>query len=287
MILVTMAGGNVGLPLVEYLHAAGLPVRASTLEADQERLPAGVDAVLGDLAGPHVLHEAFTGVDALFLATGHPADEEPILTQAERAGVRRVVLLSSFSAGDLPDSPVGAEFRRIEEAVRSRDFAWTILRPQGFASTMVSLGWLPMFRQGRVRAPFGSVPVPIIHPADIASVAYTALTEDEGHQGRIYELTGPDALTLPEQVGEIAAAAGRDIAFEEIPVDVARRELQAFAPAMVVDYFLDVWTAVRPEVRDTVEKVTGRPARTFRQWAQENADTFRQAAVCTGNSPGT
>jgi uncharacterized protein YbjT (DUF2867 family) len=275
MILVTMAAGNVGLPLAEQLHAAGLPVRASTLEADQDRLPAGVDVVAGDLADPDVLEKAFTGIDALFLATGHPANEGPILDQAVRAGVRRVVLLSSFSATDLPDSPVGAEFRRIEDAVRSRDFAWTILRPQGFSSTMVSLGWLPMLRAGHVRAPFGSVPVPVIHPADIASVAYTALSEDDdAHHGKIYELTGPEAITLSEQVRQLGAAAGQDLVFEEIPVDVARDELQKYAPAMVVNYFLEVWTAVRPEVRPTVEEITGHPARTFRQWADENTVLF-------------
>ncbi|WP_165368234.1 SDR family oxidoreductase [Phytoactinopolyspora endophytica] len=131
-----------------------------------------------------------------------------------------MVLLSSFSAGDLSDSPVSAEFRRIEDAVRAHEFEWTILRPQGFASTMPSLGWLPMFREGVVRAPFAATAVPVIHPADIASVAFTALTED-GHHAKTYELTGPEALTLPEQVRQIGEAIGRDLAFEELPVEQA------------------------------------------------------------------
>ncbi|MEU6645374.1 NAD(P)H-binding protein [Saccharomonospora sp. NPDC046836] len=273
MILVTMAAGNVGLPLVEQLHSAGLPVRASTLDADRDRLPAGIDVVGGDITDPTVLDKAFAGVEALFLATSHPANEGPVLRQAEQAGVRRVVLLSSLSASELPDSPVSAEFRRIEQAVQASSLAWTILRPQGFASTMLSLGWLPMFHQGTIRAPLATKAVPVIHPADIASVARTALIED-GHHGRTYELTGPEALTLPEQVQQIGTEIGRDLTFDELTVERARDELQQYAPAMVVDYFLSVWGAVRPDVRDTVEAVTGRPARTFRQWARENAELF-------------
>jgi hypothetical protein len=55
----------------------------------------------------------------------------------------------------------------------------------------------------------------------------------------------------------------------------AREELQQYAPPFVVDYFLEVWNAVRPDVRDTVQQITGRPARTFQQWARENTDLFR------------
>lgn len=274
MILVTMAGGNVGLPLVEHLCATGVPVRASTLETDRDRLPPEADVIAGDLADEEVRGKAFAGIDALFLATGHPAHEAPVLEQAACSGVRHVVLLSSLSARDLPDSPVAAEFRRIEAAVRTGAFLWTILRPHGFASTMPSLGWLPMFREGVVRAPFASVAVPVIHPADTASVAAAALTDD-GHHGKTYELTGPEALTLSDQVRQIGEVIGRDLVLDEIPVEQAREELRRYAPAMVVDYFLEVWPSVRPDVRGTVEDVTDHPARTFQQWARENADLFR------------
>jgi uncharacterized protein YbjT (DUF2867 family) len=275
MILVTMAAGNVGLPLVERLHATGAEVRAQTLEADRDRIPAGVPVIAGDIGDPEVLEAALADVDSLFLALGHPAEETPILKQAVRSGVRHVVALSSLAARDVANSPVSAEFQRIEESVRSSGLEWTILRPQGFASTMLSLGWLPMFRSGTVRAPFGAAPaVPVIHPADVAAVAFTALTE-AGHTGRTYPLTGPQALTLAEQVEQIGEATGHAVDFEELTVEQAREELRAYAPGMVVDYFLKVWTEVRPDALSTVPDLTGRPARTFAQWAQENTDAFR------------
>jgi uncharacterized protein YbjT (DUF2867 family) len=90
---------------------------------------------------------------------------------------------------------------------------------------------------------------------------------------RTRPLTGPRALTLAEQVRQIGEQTGRALEFEELTVEQARQELRAYAPGMVVDYFLTVWPAVSSDVLSTVPDVTGRPARTFAQWARENAGT--------------
>ncbi|GAA3774922.1 hypothetical protein GCM10022225_73460 [Plantactinospora mayteni] len=105
-------------------------------------------------------------------------------------------------------------------------------------------------------------------------MGFTALTEP-GHHGQTYPLTGPEALTLAAQVEQIGAVIDRKLVFEELTVEQARVELARHVPDMVVDYFLEVRVRVRRDVLDTVEDITGRPARTFRQWAEENADAFR------------
>ncbi len=109
-------------------------------------------------------------------------------------------------------------------------------------------------------------------------MAVRALTED-GHGGEKYVLTGPELLTQVEQALAIGEAIGRSLRFEEIPPEAARREwIAAGLPASVVDGIFEAHARMvaEPErVTRTVEEVTGRPKRTFRQWAIDHADDFR------------
>ena len=82
-----------------------------------------------------------------------------------------------------------------EAAVRDCGLAWTVLRPSGFMSN--ALRWRPQLKAGNtIREPFADVPVALIDPFDIGAVAVRALTED-GHDGRSYRLTGPQASLRP------------------------------------------------------------------------------------------
>jgi uncharacterized protein YbjT (DUF2867 family) len=118
----------------------------------------------------------------------------------------------------------------------------------------------------------------IVHEADIASVAATALTED-GHGGKTYTITGPEVLTPPEMIRILGAALRRDIRFIELTEAQAREQWQAEGyPDEVIEFF--VWAhgntpPIGYTVVPTVEQVTGRPARTFAQWAAEHVEDFR------------
>jgi uncharacterized protein YbjT (DUF2867 family) len=147
-----------------------------------------------------------------------------------------------------------------------------------------------MIRAGRVvRYAQPSAPSLAIHDGDIAAVAVTALLTD-GHAGRWYDLTGPALLTRGEQVAAIGAALGEEVRFEEVSASEAREILLAQGGwgAENADFLLGFadYSATGPSFDDvdwaemlvplpTVEEVTGRPARTFAQWARENVDAFR------------
>jgi uncharacterized protein YbjT (DUF2867 family) len=108
-------------------------------------------------------------------------------------------------------------------------------------------------------------------------VAATALTHD-GHSGEEYWLTGPEALTPPERAAVIAEVLGREVRFEELSRDevVAQWRAQGYG-ADDIAFFLTMRTdppAAGYTVLPTVERVTGRPARTFRQWVAENRAAF-------------
>src|SRR2546429_30998 len=128
-----------------------------------------------------------------------------------------------------------------------------------------------------VRAPFAGVAVAMIDPYDIAAVAAAALTSD-GHEGRVYTVSGPEPLRPADRARILSEVLGRDLRFEDQPDDEARAEMSAAMPAEYVDAFFDFYVTgtldesqPRPDVRD----VTGREPRTFRQWAQAHASAFR------------
>ncbi|MFI8966514.1 NAD(P)H-binding protein [Streptomyces sp. NPDC053493] len=278
MILVTGATGNIGRALLKELSASGVgPLRGLTRDAARADFPAGVEAVEGDLAEPASLRHALEGVRSLFLVPGL-GPEADILEAARQAGVEHVVLVSSITVQTHPHLGPAGENLAVEQLLKTSGVAWTILRPTQFASN--ALMWAASIRDHEtVHAPYAETALPTIHPADIASVARVALTEP-GHHGRTYALTGPEPVTARQQVEAIATALGREIPFAEISREQAYARMAAVFGPQAADAVLDVMGGdVNQEllkVRDTVSQVTGRPARPFRQWAQENAQVFRR-----------
>jgi len=140
------------------------------------------------------------------------------------------------------------------------------------------LGWADGIRaESAVRQPFGSRKTAIVHAADIAAVAAAALTED-GHGGKTYTITGPDVLTPRVMAQIIGKAIGRAVQFIELSEAEARVQWGAVGiPSQIIEFLLYVYGNT-PElgytVLPTVEQVTGHPARSFAQWAEENAAAF-------------
>ncbi|MFH9060088.1 NAD(P)H-binding protein [Streptomyces coeruleorubidus] len=271
-ILVTGATGTVGRQVVAELLARGHDVRALTRDAAKAAFPAGVEVVEGDLTRPEGLAPALEGITGLHLITFGGAAFTPletgprILEPARSAGVRRITVL--HGGGPTP----------LEDAVRADDgVEWTVLMPVEFMAN--ALEWADgIVASGEVREPFVSRLSAMVHEGDIGAVAAVALTE-EGHAGQEYVITGPELLTVGDKVATIAAAVGREIALVELTEEQAVEQWRAAGlPEDVVGFLLEAYgntPEVGRTVASTVEKVTGRPARTFAQWAAEHADAFK------------
>lgn len=273
MILVTGATGNIGTALLQQLQA---PARGVTRDAAQAAFPEGVEVAEADLTRADQLEAVFKGVRSLFLVQGL-APEAPILEAARQAGVEHVVLVSSITVRTHPRLPAAKANLAVEEQLKGSGLDWTILRPTQFASN--TLMWASTIREhGIVRAPYVDVGLPTIHPADIAAVAWAALTED-GHRGQTYPLTGPRRITPRGQAADIAAALGRNLEFVEISRAEAHEELAPHLGDETAAAVLDVTGGdVNDDllaVHDTVARVTGRPAAPFSAWAGANAAAFR------------
>lgn len=272
-ILVTGATGNVGRHVVEQLE--GHEVRV--LVRSEARFPEGVEVVRGDLADPSTLPGALEGVDAVFLFAV-PGSGPEFVAAAEAAGVSRVVLLSSNAVDDSADeqaNPIAAYHHELEQALRASRLSWTFLRSGHMATN--ALPWSAQTRVGDVvRGPYAGATSAPVHEADVADVAVVVLT-GEGHEGQVYELTGPESLTAAEQVRLIGEALGRAVRYEELPPEVAREQMSRFIPPFIIDTLFDGWAAsvgVPATVYPTVEKLTGHPPRTFAQWATDRTTDF-------------
>ncbi|GAA2734659.1 NAD(P)H-binding protein [Streptomyces nogalater] len=286
-ILVTGATGNVGRNIVRRLVEKGHDVRALTRQARDGAFPAGVRVHEGDLTRPETLTDALEGVDALFLFPVAATAEE-VVAMAKTAGVRRIVVLSSGAVTTGFDTDFHLP---VERAVEASGLEWTHVRPGEFAMNKLEL-WGPPIRAERVvRDPAPDAAWFPVHEQDIADVAVLALTE-EGHAGQAYTLNGPELLTRRRQVELIAEAIGEDIRFEVVTPQEAREIYLAqggFAAENAdfllgfEDYGGDESDPSEVEAFDptalgpmpTAEAVTGRPARTFAQWAKDHADAFR------------
>jgi uncharacterized protein YbjT (DUF2867 family) len=275
-VLVTGATGRVGGQVVRQLVDTGVAVRALVRDPGAAVLPAGVDRVQGDLADADSLTTALKGVDTVFLVfpTMRADDAAPSVIDAMARHTGRIVYLSTAGADEHTDGILGSH-GRMERLVETSGMDWTFLRPRGFAAN--TLMWADQIRAGdTVRWIHGAATRSLIHEHDIASVAVRALTED-GHGAARYHLTGPARLTQVEQVTTIGEVIGRPLRFEEVPPEVARREFFSDLPRAFADSILAGHAAMvrEPEpVTTTVADLTGTPARTFRQWAEDHAADF-------------
>ncbi|MFE2065478.1 NAD(P)H-binding protein [Streptomyces sp. NPDC059467] len=275
MIVVTGATGNVGRALVGRLVAGGHAVRALTRDPERAGLPDKAEVVKyrpDDQAG------LFEGATGLFLYVQGAGGRMPELLDAARtAGVRHVVLLSSgiIEEGADETHPIHVMHATAERQIRDSGLAWTFLRPNAFATN--ALQWAPQIRAGNtVHGVFAGMLTAPIHEDDIAAVAERALLDD-GHQGAAHRLTGPAATSNTDQIAAIGRAVGRDLTFVEVEPEEAA-PLFPGTPPEFLQGLLKTFAAtvgVPPEITTTVEDVTGSPARTFGQWADDHAADFR------------
>ncbi|MFF2579785.1 SDR family oxidoreductase [Streptomyces goshikiensis] len=277
--LITGARGKVAQAVIQRLHSAGTRVRAASARPAELTVPAGVETAALALDRPETFGAALTGVRSVFLYP-EPAGIHELVKAAEAAGVEHVVLLSSASvlAPGAETDPLASHSLRVERALAGAGFTVTLLRPDAFATN--ALGWAyPIGRDLPVRLAHPEATLAPIHPADIADIAVRALTGDGGSlAGRALTLTGPEQLTFREQLAIVSDAIGRAVPVEPITRERAAEEMAAHMPAAMAGSLLDLWAAatVTPvAVADTTETLLGAPARTFRQWARENAHAFR------------
>jgi uncharacterized protein YbjT (DUF2867 family) len=276
--LVFGATGNVGSAAVAELDRRGVPVRAFV--RDPSRAP-DVEKAVGDLDDPGSVKAALEGVDRVLLAAStdprQVERETGVIDAAAAAGVSLIVKVSDLGAQ--AGSPVpGSDWNgRVQEHLARSGVPHVVLRCAYLMSNL--FGAADGVRNaGTLFAPAGDGRVAMIDPRDVGAVAAVVLA-GSGHDGRTYQLTGPDAVSFAEVAAAIGAATGRPVAYADLPPDAARAALtEAGLPDWLVTQLGLVHELVRQGVMagttDVVAALTGRPARTVADFARANAAIF-------------
>jgi len=136
----------------------------------------------------------------------------------------------------------------------------------------------PVADQGLLYGMFGEGRVAFIDARDIAAAAAELLTSP-GHQGASYTLTGPEALSAAEVAERLSAATGRQVRSVDLGPDGYRQALAgAGMPGWLVDGVVEGNTMLAAghgaTVTDEVARLTGRPPRTFAQFAADHREEF-------------
>jgi uncharacterized protein YbjT (DUF2867 family) len=261
--LVISNTGKTGSRVAERLEARGVPTRAGSRSADPPFDWENRDTWAAALNGARAAYVSYYPDIAI------PGAVEAITAFAETAleqDVRRLVLLSGRGE---------EEAQRAERAVRESGADWTIVRCSWFNQNFSEGFFAEGVVAGEVVLPHAAVPEPFVDVEDIADVAAAALSEN-GHVGKVYELTGPRLLTFEEAVGEIAAATGREIRY--VPVSIAEYAAAARehgVPEDVVGFLMYLFGEVldgrNASLTDGVQRAVGREPRDFSRYAREAA----------------
>jgi uncharacterized protein YbjT (DUF2867 family) len=263
-VLITGVRGKTGAPLAELLVARpGVDVRGGSSDPSSVTTE-GVIPTPFSWDAPSGWAAATDGVDAVYVVRPDRADAPDLVAAllAETPRDARIVLLSEQDADSFAP---GSWALRVEQAVRENGHAWTILRPSWFMQVFTDPRYYghEIAQHGQLRFPDGGASVAWIDARDIASVAERALL-DGGHDGRIYELAGPEAMTLPRTAEVLSRALRRPVGHVGVTIADAVADMPAgFERDEFVWTFERLHDGVFSTVTDAVEQVTGRPARTL------------------------
>lgn len=289
MILVTGATGLNGSEIVRLLSARGIPSRAlvrSLAKAQPIKSLPHVEVVEGDMARPESLSAALRGVERAMLISSSNAEmldvQSTFIDEARKAGVKHVVKLS----GIIPELDSPFRFARMHAEIEKR------LEASGLAYTHLRAGeFMPSyFRQapsivarGTLALPMADARIASIDIGDIAEVAITVLTTS-GHEGKVYPLTGPEALTMTEVAAKLSAVTGKSIRYVDVPPEEAMKARLAAGQPPYLAEGLDELFAERRKGKEsrvwpTIQEIFG--------WQPTSFDTFanRNAAIFRGEQP--
>jgi uncharacterized protein YbjT (DUF2867 family) len=255
-------------------------------EKARKVLGEGVEIAEGDFSDAASLRHALRDVDRVLLSSADGPDkvahETAVIDAAAEAGVRLMVKCSTIGAEVGSPLPPFDWHGRIEEYLRLSRLPTVVLQSCFYMTNLLAAAE-QVRSDGKLFAPASEGKIAMIDPRDTAAVAAVALTTD-GHEGRTYFLTGPEAITYAQVAEQLSRATGAEVEFVDVPDEAARQGLVgAGMPKWLVEHLGALFPLIRQgrfeKTTDTVRTLIGRDPRAFAEFARSNVGVFGHSLV--------
>jgi uncharacterized protein YbjT (DUF2867 family) len=293
-ILVTGAAGQlgaVGRTVTSLLLERGLPVRAMVHREDERAVAlrtAGAEVVVGDLLEPADVYRIVSGCRRVYfgmsVSTGYLEAALTMAAVAREIGVSALVNMSQMTVSQMSLQNTTPSHQQRQHWLSEQVLSWSglpvvTIRPTMFLESLYPLAGASVRERGRIEVPFGNGKTSPVAAADVARVIATVLADPGPHLGRIYELTGPRSQDMHGVAREFAEALNREVTYSDIAPEDWERELKRQkASEHLTNHLVTLGQLHRAgrydRMTDGVERVTGRPAMSVREFVSINADQF-------------
>ena len=290
-ILVTGATGTVGSEVINQLSGAAADVNIRAAAHSIENLKKIVksdivEPVEMDYDKPDSLKDALKDVDRVFLLTPFQSDmvelSSNFLKEIENAGnIKHIVKLSVMGADSEPGIIGSRLHRQVEKMMEDTGIPFTFLRPNFFMQNFVNFFSQSIKEQGAFYLPAGDGRVSFVDVRDIASVAVQVLTNnnDGRHNGKAYNITGPEAISYGDVARILSEQLGKKISYVDISEDAARKGMkETGSDDWTINYMMELFNIIRmgylSQVSSVIEDVTGKKAIPLNQFAKDYSGAF-------------
>jgi uncharacterized protein YbjT (DUF2867 family) len=286
-ILITGATGNVGSAVLDNLGTTDVGLRALAHDESKARSlrDRGVEAIVGDFLQPETLSPALEGVGTVLLVTPiHPeqvTQASNVIKAAKESGNDlRIVRLSVHQAFHQAPARNSRQHAEIEDELASSGLPYTLLRPTTFMQNTL-MAARTVASEGRIYQPFKDGRLGMIDARDIGEVAAKVLTE-EGHEGEVYTLTGPAAISFYNVAQALSEVLGKEVSYVPIPLEKAKEAmldmgLSEWRADVLIEYAKAHSEGYSDFTTKDVERLTGHPATSYKEFATDFAGVFRGA----------
>ena len=278
-ILLTDPTGTVGNAVIERLASLGQNIIrvAVDIKNNVSKIKHADEIAIIDNTKPETIADALNNVDRLFLRIPPTIDMVSIssnfIKEAKKNGVKFIVKLSAIGADLEPGYLGGRSHREVEQIIEESEIPYAFLRPNSFMQNFITRFSQTVKNQNAICLPAGDAKISFLDARDIAAIAAEVLTRNGSHHlNKVYEITGPEALSH-DQVAEILSMeTGRRIAY----IDISEGELyEGLKQLGIADWFIDnalglydmYRSGQRSRETTVIEQITGQKPTSFSQFA--------------------